>query len=262
MLIRMNLASSWLLIGGLAIAVIPPLTDDQSSRLNSAVDGADYHDEAFLALVENARSWTDGLGDSSIRIHPDYRAMQDNPARHRGELCQVHGMLQQNTRLSPPFDSVFEWFIRTDGDNAMIVYVIDVADPLQFKMFEAVEIDARFYKRMEFIARDGQKHNYAALVGRFPKRASDSIAPASMISPLSVIAGLVAIMGIVFVGLMMWAKKSGGGRHNRPHVRAHRTIPAAAPTAVDDQALLPDDPAQALAELKCRAEQTDLKSEA
>src|SRR2546426_2895307 len=108
----------------LALAAVPPLSADHAARLGGAVDGADQHDEAFLALVEHVRTWTAGPGDAPIRLHPDLEAMSAKPADYRGELCRITGTLQQSTQLAPPFDSVVEWFVRVADSRAAIVYLV------------------------------------------------------------------------------------------------------------------------------------------
>ena len=83
----------------IAIASISPLTDQQRTALDTAFDGRDHQEAAFTALVENVRSWTDGLGDAAIRLDPDYQAILENPDQYRGELCKVTGKLQQHNPL-------------------------------------------------------------------------------------------------------------------------------------------------------------------
>ena len=234
------------------LTAVPPLSDDQAARVNGAVDGADYHDEAFLALVENVRGWTPGLGDEPIRLNPDFAAMMEAPASYRGQLCRITGMLQQATKLTAPYEHVTEWFVRRDDNHALVVYIVGAADAAAFKDFDPVETDARFYKRMEFVARDGKKHTYPAFVGAFPRRGLAG-ATVSQGSPAQFIGGMVVLLGIVFVAVLLWTRRSGG-RHARLRIQEHRSASLELPRGVDDSKPLPDDPAQALAELKRRAE--------
>lgn len=241
----------------LFIAAIPPLTNEQVARVSGAADGADYHDEAFLALVENARQWTEGLGDAPIRLNPNLQAMTQDPAAFRGELCRASGTLQQMTRLAPPYQDVNEWFVQTSDGQAVIAYVVGMDQSSRFIELQVVELDARFYKRMELTSRDGVKRNYPALVGAFPR---SSTPPLQGVSRSSVIAGLVVLMAVIFVGVLLWARKSGGGRRGRLGVQNSGSSFAPGVWSVDDDAPLPDDPGQALAELKRRAEAPNQES--
>lgn len=235
-------------------AATPPLSDDQAARLHGAVDGGDYHDEAFLALVENVRTWTSELGDAPIRLNPNFDTMLRNPSEYRGELCRLRGVLQQETKLPPPFENVTEWFVRPENGESVIVYIVGLPRTEQYKDFDPVEIDGRFYKRMEFTARDGKKRGYPSLVSAFPRRTSASGSTSAATSPVPAIGGIIVLLGIAFVAMLLWAKRSRGGRRDRLGVHEHRATRAGDLAAVDGNEPLPDDPAQALAELKRRAD--------
>ena len=241
-----------------ALGSVPLLTADQSARLAGAVDGTDQHDEAFLALVEHVRAWMPaaGTGDAPIRLRPDFKAMLDKPAEYRGELCRVSGALQQSTNLAPPFDTVWEWFVRNADGTAAIIYVVNPEKPDSFHDLETVEIDARFYKRMNFVARDGKARVYPAFVGAFPRRPVDSAAASSSLNtPSTAIAIVVIIMAVAFVALMIWARSGRRTGHHRLSRALEGRWPwsAAQESGMDDAAVLPDDPASALEELKRRA---------
>ncbi len=109
----------------LALAAIPPLGEDQRVRLDDAADGRGYQEAAFDALVENIRQWSPGAGDALVRLHPNLEAMLADPESYRGELCQITGAIQQQTRLPAPHDDVIEWFVRNEDDQPILVYVLD-----------------------------------------------------------------------------------------------------------------------------------------
>ncbi|MHC4947022.1 MAG: hypothetical protein ACYTG1_01995 [Planctomycetota bacterium] len=228
----------------LVLAAVPALTAEQQARLATARDGRDHREEAFAALLENVEGWTGDPGDAPVRLRPDPDRMTGDPARYRGDLCRLAGVLQQRTRLDPPFEHVHEWFIRDDEGRPILVYVLEPGDAPTFAPGARVRLLARFYKRAEEEARDGRRHVYAAFVGAAPTRA----APAGELRGLVYVAVPVVIMFAVFLLLLLggWRRRSAG--------RA-RSVPPEAP--VDDPRPLPDDPAAALTELRRRAGRDD-----
>ena len=110
---------------------------------------------------------------------------------------------------------------------------------------------ARFYKRVDAVARDGKVHQYPAFVGVVSTRV---IAGDKLWLGLWAVAIPVVVMFVLFLLLLIYV------RRGRPAVGARRSIvpPVVEALAeVDDPAPLPDDPAQALAELRRRAEATE-----
>lgn len=251
------------------------LPDATRHDLATAHDDGEFREQAFFALVEHVRGWqppphSPADAGEPIRLAPDLNALTERPADFRGELCRISGELLQQTPLGPPYEGVSEWFVRDDRTAApLVVYVVDVDAMAPTTTTAAtqssttladrqhVQIDARFYKRMRFAARDQKLREYAAFVGAFPialaTPASRPIAvtPHRGLDMLAILAGPMALLVIVFLGLRVWI-----ARKNRA-VRDRFATPAPwIPTAseVDDAAGLPDDPAEALAELKRRAE--------
>ena len=240
----------------LTMGGVAPLTPQQRERLNAVVDGPDRRDDGFAALVDSAAQWTsDDPGDQPIRLQPDYRAMIDRPAAFRGDLCRIHGSIDQQRRLDPPDDRVWEWFVRERGPERrpILVYVINLNRPQMFRDGDLVEIEARFYKRIDASARDGNIHAYPAFVGAVPRLtgAVNASRPDQPDNRMWMLAGPILAMLIAFAVLLAYARRRSvaGGRLRSP-------LP---PTvgAVDEPTGLPDDPAEALTELKRRAAQDE-----
>jgi len=233
-----------------------PLTPQQHERLSITVDGPDQRDDAFAALVENIRRWTGEPSDEPIRLSPDFKALLERPAEFRGDLCRIAGRIQQRAQLPPPFEMMTEWFIRIETGLPVIVYVAGLEPGTGFDEGRLIEIDARFFKRIDLTARDGKVHGYPAFVGAFPRLIAKAAAPQPQpIGPrrLWLIAGPVVAMLIVFAALFLYVRRQQ--KRRAPHRWWRRTRdlePTAEP--VDGGASLPDDPAEALAELKRRAE--------
>jgi hypothetical protein len=241
----------WAILGA-----VTPLSDDQRERLAHAVDGGDHHDEAFLALVENVRTWEirGGLGNVTVRIEPDLAHMIDNPDIYRGEVCRISGELRQQTRLALPFDSIIECFVGSQNAPSALVYIVESPDDLPLADRQMIEVYARFYKRVEFIARDGKRHSYPAFVGTAAKPLMVQ-AKNQGASPLSfnVIGTTVLVLTSVFAGVWLWARSRRPGTMQVQRLRA-RSQRHQSTSAVDEIDALPDDPAQALEQLKRRAE--------
>lgn len=243
-----TMVGAWLALG------VPPLSEAQQARLSGAVDGADHREDAFLALIENVRDWDGGRGDTHIRLQIDIQSLLSNPSAMRGEMFRVSGVLQQQTPLAPPYESVSEWFLRLPDGKPAIVYI--VGNAMELRIGGAVEVDARFYKRADFVARDGRRHAYAAFVGAHPRVTAVSNQPAAgkaaSYERVSLIAIAVASLMLVFVAIRAYIR-----RQQKAATRATRLLSTpTGPGVVDEAADLPDDPAAALAELRRRAQES------
>jgi hypothetical protein len=226
----------------LACAAIPPLTDDQRARLATAADGRDARDEAFAALVENVGAWAAAPGDAAPRPDPDLASMLDEPAAYRGELYRIVGSIQQQTPLAYPYEDVGEWALRDGAGRPILVYVCGLAADHGLGVGRRVAIPARFYKRVDAVARDGRLHRYPAFVGAFPRPA----AAGEGWTRLWTVTVPVAIMLAVFLVLLLYARRGRGPMRAR--------APVAGPWDDQGDEPLPEDPAQALAELRRQAE--------
>ncbi len=231
----------------------PSLTEEQRIRLDTAFDGRDHREEAFVALVEHVQAWDGELGDVAVRLQPDLEAMADDPVTFRGELCRVQGVLSQQTRLAPPHETATEWFVRNEQGVPFMVFFVDVAPgsapDAPFRDGDTIEMFARFYKMVEFTARDGQNHRYAAFVGSHPRRIGPAAGP--VISPLVTVGVPVVLLAIAFTLLMLNVR-----RQRRAPVLHQRHAPPDE-QQVANEAELPDDPVDALTTLRKRSESTE-----
>ncbi len=232
------------LLTSMLLAAVSPLTEDERVRLATAYDGRDHQEEAFVALLDNVRRWTPGVGDVAVRIEPDLEAMLERPQDHRGELCRIAGRLEQQTRLERPYEGVLEWFVRDESDRPVLLYAVDADATRPFREGERVMLMARFYKSVEAVARDGERHRYPAFVGAFPTAVGGGEAWVS----LWVVSVPVVVMFVVFLVLLVYARRGQG----RGRSRWSGLGRAVADEKVDGP--LPADPAEALLELRRRAE--------
>jgi hypothetical protein len=235
------------------LASISPMTDEQRSILATAHDGRDHREPAFFALVEHVRTWTSGTGDASLRVDPDYEVMIEHPDQFRGDLCRLTGRIQQQTSLAAPYDIAEEWFIRNDAGRPILVYVVapnegPPSDRRQtFRDGARITIHARFYKRVDAVDRTGRTRRYPAFVGAFPIVVRSSTASAVW-RPLWFLAIAAGILLVVFLVLLFRVRRQR--RIDHPFRRPGSDLT----DALDEGSPLPDDPAEALTELRRRAE--------
>jgi hypothetical protein len=221
------------------VGAIPPLSDEQRIAIETAFDGRDHREAAFVALIDHARSWTPGLGEAAVRLDPDLGALVAAPAASRGDLVRIVGRLEQVHRLGPPYEAT-EWAVRNDADQVALVYLPDAP---AFDRGERVEVFARFYKRVVATDRSGAERAYAGFVGAHPRLLAPATSAMAMLVPLVV---PVAVMLVVLVVLITVVRRQS--RRGAP-VR----VRAAGEPAIEADAALPTDPAEALGELRRRA---------
>ncbi len=227
------------------LTAVTPLTDDQRARIESAADGRGYREPAFEAMLENVRQWTPGVGDAAVRLNPDFEAMLGDPGAYRGELCRLAGRIQQQRCLDPPHQTTVEWFLRDESKRPIQVYVDGLPANHSFRDGQAVTLLARFYKRTTEIARDGQLHHYPAFVGGWPAPAASGEDQWARLWAVTV---PVLVMFVVLLVLLVYARRGRAplNRFQRGRARFVETVTA--------EESLPEDPADALKELRRRAE--------
>ena len=149
--------------------------------------------------------------------------------------------------MPAPYDAVSEWFLRDDAGQPMIIYVsgFPVDSGTGFADGVRVQLIARFYKRVDFIARDGIQRSYAAFVGAKPKR--PGLIAGDPLSGFWTVVIPVAFLAIIFIILFAYVRYQKKRRHRH-------MAPLTNETEVDEAGTLSDDPAQALSELRQRAD--------
>ncbi len=234
------------------LAAIGPLTDEQRLRLETARDGGDHREEAFMALIENAGEWSEGPIEEPVRLNPDFETMLGSTEEYRGELCRIAGVIQQQSGLGRPYDEAREWFVRDATGRPILVFVAGLADEEagDFVDGRRVAIYARFYKRVDAVAQDGRLRSYPAFVGALPSLATGMGSKAgSSGTMLRAVIVLLSAVGAVFVIVLVMSRR----------VQSRRKVLAPLPGRFElrdsvEGEPLPDDPVKALAELKSRAE--------
>ena len=124
------------------------------------------------------------------------------------------------------------------------MYVVGHAGDPAITDGQAVILHGRFYKRVDEIARDGVSRSYPAFVGAFPRRPTDTD---GAVGGMAVIIIPVAVLLVIFIVLMLYVRRNRVQRH------IHRTA-SGERLEVDESLGLPDDPVEALSEMRRRAE--------
>lgn len=228
---------------------VPPLSNAQRTALDTSFDGRDHRESAFDALLENARQWSDEIGDAPVRLEPVLNALVESPDAYRGDLCRIDGRIEQIEWLREPWLGVATWFVRTDAEAPLLVYLTTAGEAQEheaesFRAGERITVFARFYKRIDSIARDGEERSYAAFVGSISLAQR---APRAEPPLLGLLVPAIAVLGLVFVIALVLARRARGMRDSSRRMRVHEGLPVNEPA--ED---LPDDPAAALDVLRRR----------
>ncbi len=240
--------SLWALIL-IAATAMPPLTDTQRTRLDTAVDDSARLDESALyPLIENALTW-DEYDETGATV-PGYDALLNDPAAKRGELYLIEGRFAGRARRYNLVrsgqwgDALSEWvlLVRDDPEQVAVVYFVDPDEKLTPPSTgSSVRVVARFFKVWADRDKDGQPSRYLTFVARSPSvAAADSTGPVIWFLPMT---GLILALAVLYLYVR---------RLSRPRLNDsdHGRHPAG--SAYD--AMLSQDPAESLRRL---AEQHD-----
>jgi hypothetical protein len=157
-------------------------------------------------------------------------------------LCRIRGRLEQQSPLAEPFEAIAEWVVRDAGGHPILLYVCGLSVDHDYRDGRYIEMNARFYKRVKATSVDGRVREYPAFVGALPIAAGGGGMDAG---PVLV---PVVVMMVVFLGLLIYTRR---GRSAAGGVRVSRVDVATGGPR------LPDDPADALAELRRHAGDPD-----
>jgi len=231
------------------IVLPPPLPESAIEALSQVVDDQDAPDAGFIALLNHVRSWPPGAGSVGLRLVVEHEALVEHPGNYRGELLVIEGRLEQASTLARPLDSVQEWFVRPPDGHPVMVYVpLQGMPPVQ--PGDEVVLEGYFYKRLQIEDRQGVSRAYPVFIGGQPRvvavemRAVETALrnAEAYTTTMVLLVSSVLVLLVVVVGLLLVTRRL-----------KRRTRPAGIFGAVDPDPpapSLPDDPADAMAELK------------
>ena len=254
----------------------PALTPAQQTQLDSARDNLPDTDEgALYPLLENALAWPDGVQAGAIL--PDYHAIAQHPASHRGQLFLIEGTLRQirpvgKLALPGPWDGrITEWAIQYghEPSDMLIVNLLDA--PPDAREYKQVRLAARFYKLWPTTSQTGQARTFMVFVGH------DAIitgARPGVMFDTGVIKSFVLVLCLLAIGLF-WvfrrlprmsmtpkptarqlqrrlARERHEAQSHPPHADDTQHTAASSDDDESPEPPLPRDPAQALAAMDDR----------
>lgn len=251
-------------VGLLAVAMaVPPLTDQDRAQLETAQDGSARIDEAALyPLLGNAMAW-EVADESGARI-ANYHALRQHPSDFRGQLFLIEGKVARSRRFAlnrpgPWGEAVTEWVVQFGPNPAdvAVVFFVDPqgtmpAPPIRTKVRAA----ARFYKVWADRDQHDQPTRFLVFVagratttsGRPGGPDPTGCGPGPARSELIVVVGL--LLAVFFLLRRTLRPSLPQRRSPVQHRTGHDQLP-------EPDSPLPEDPADALAELRRRREQSD-----
>ncbi len=238
------------------VVAVPPLTDAQRTRLDTAVDDSARLDEAALyPLIENALSWSDH--DEAGATVPDYEALLTDPAFSRGEVCLIEGKFAGRARRydlvrhGPWGDALTEWVlvVHDEPEQVAVVYFVDPNDELIPPRTGAhVRVPARFYKVWADRDQDGQPTRYLTFVARSASQTPED-APLSVFLFLPMVGGLLALAVVYLYVRRLSRPRIHDPSHGRHPAGSADDVMLSGADAEQARDPLPDDPAEALRRL-------------
>ena len=233
-----------LLVSSGVLADMPPLAPGELAALAAVRDDGDVPDAAFGVLADHVKRQDVNGSDEPIRLRVVIANLLSSPAATRGELYRVEGQFLERRVMPAPYADIEEWFLRLPSGEPIAVYLPSDHATDMVADGRPVSIDARFYKVLEAVARDGQVHRYPAFFGASPRMLADNQAAALERMDILMLLGFLALLVMVALVVMAFARRQG------------RPRPRPGPAPVEDRGDMPDDPAAALRELRSRGERS------
>ncbi len=257
------------------VAVLPPLTEGQRAQLDTADDDLGQWDTAALyPLLTNAAGWTQVNPAALLpgAIIADCSAIAARPSQHRGHVFIIEGLFaearqQPLLRPGPWGETLTRWVLQVgDGpDDIVVIFLTHAPEPP--KLGARVRLPARFYKLWPSRRLNDDPISYLLFVGH-----SAALLDAAVAAPASpsvggngaarfgvVIVVLVVAGGLLFM-LRRMTRLSLSPRPLPSQLRRradHDTRPDVdpQPSTEPTEPPLPENPADALAELDRRHDQ-------
>lgn len=197
----------------MAPSSLPPIPEDLRTALDAVSEGGDHNETAFALLVADVRAWPSEL--AGPHAAPDWSALLAGGDAPRGEGLRVEGRLVQRSPLEERWSGVKEWFLRDGGGRAICAFVVD--PPAGIREGARLALDARWYKRIDAVARDGTERGYPAVVGRIATAEPETAAP-----PLAGYGGLVATVIAMSVAYIVVRRRAAAAARRPRSGRTRR----------------------------------------
>jgi len=191
---------------------------------------------------------------------PDYGAIRQSPAEYRGKLFLIEGKLVRRELVdglarSGEWDGRLEQWVIQWGrsfDDVAVVYV--VTPPASVSPGQQVRLAARFYKLWQTGDEQGKSFAFVTFVGHDARRIAGSWTDGS-----STQLAMTLLVVLLMVGAYLLLRRRvslATGRSDFPRPRHDHEGQIA-----QEHDVLPNDPTEALAELRRRHEQDQTSSQ-
>jgi hypothetical protein len=227
-----------------SLVVMLAFTPVEQAALDAAQDRSPRLDEAALYPL---------LRDAVQGPAPDWQALRDDPAAHRGELFLVRGRFLASepmklARTGPWGEVAQRWVVQHGpGDDDVAVLVLAVppgTSPQTPGLHEPVAAPARFYKLWTVTDSRNELWDFPVFVGRLADPPAAADGPGGLWGPVT-LAVLVLLAAFIALQLML----------RRLPRTAPRRAPAAPPLYDAQPRTEAGDPADALDALARRREE-------
>ena len=237
-----------------AVGAVTPLTPAQQTQLGTASDFTGQFDEgALYPLLQNAWQWQPG--DEAGAVIPDYAAIYQSPAKHRGQLFLIEGRfagrskeIKHLTRPGPWDGQLREWVVVVDSAKDEVAVAYLTHPPVAPAAGAKVRLAARFYKVLSDQDVNGKPTDYLLFVGR---DATVVDAGRGFGGSGSGAGPLVVMLAILAAG-WYFLRRTLSAKRLRPRPSRTQREEFDSEESADEEAepQLPDDPAEALDVLK------------
>ncbi|MBG80128.1 MAG: hypothetical protein CMJ39_05385 [Phycisphaerae bacterium] len=222
----------------------PPWNAEVQLVFDQALDETTMPDDSFETLIPFLHQWfqtSDERDEHAAAKKLSVEDLLESPPSNRGLLYCIQGRVQEIRAMRSPYQEMEEWFIRLSSGEPLALYV--PAGQIEVAAGAHVEVNALFYKILKARAMDGQIRRYPVFLGGRVERRDDAAGNQMNWQRMDVLMllGFMLLLAMVLVGVMLLA------RRQLPSER-RKVVPM-----VDGAVDLPDDPAEALHELRSRA---------
>ena len=228
----------------------PALDDTAQVQLDAVYDDSAGLDRSGLyALLKNAMQWD--AGDETGAVVPDYAQLAHSPQPFRGEVMLIEGKFLRKRRLTlakpgPWGEAITEWAVQVGPGEAdhdfALVYFVDPDQTMTRPGRDAqVRIAARFYMVWQTLDMENQPRRYLTFVGRPVRLLTEGAS--NLKGPMLMVALAAGASGLFLLGRLI----RRGIRPAPLPRQQHKT------TCSQSASALPDDPADALAQLHDQA---------
>lgn len=242
-----------LLLAITTIAAFPPLSPAQRAALDQVMDSAPLAlDSGARALLENIRSApVDKNLNRPAISNLKVRDLLADPAANRGAIIEIEGVLHEYEPFAFGDRAVEAWSISSSDDAGGVGWIVlsprtpDDADPIESG--ELVQTTARFLRLYQDDS-DTDRPIRLVAVGVRP-------APVRSVAPEWIAQGLMAVVTTLLLVLLAirMTLRGGAARERRFRARPSSQPSESAAAGLEYDYALPADDADALAELRRRA---------